>query len=170
MYFLRLLRLSGGSVYFLVLDKIFDDPAHAFRIRWKLKSSPKALLCMAPTCVTNISPTSHHAALGPAPQTHPLIPNSTVCASLLCYMLFSWPHSSPADLLFVFQDLWPICHHLESFSAPAQGWLLPELPGQTCRCVITGPSQPPSPLAKELLKGIIFSLVSLRPSPVCGIQ
>lgn len=68
---LLLLGASGNSVYFPVLAKIFDDPAPALGIKWKLKVPHKSLVCLAPTCVTNIitHPWSH--SLGPsAPTLH----------------------------------------------------------------------------------------------------
>lgn len=97
---LLLLGASGNEVYFPVLDKIFNDPAPALRIKLKLKVSRKSLVCLAPTCVTNIITHPSHTALGPSAQTLHLISDTVLL--LLCLALWSplplfLPCASPGE-------------------------------------------------------------------------
>ena len=74
MNFLHLLKLSGSSVYFLVLDRIFSDLAHALRIshraslvaQWLGIRLPmqgtwvRALVLEDPTCRGATKPVRHN--------------------------------------------------------------------------------------------------------------
>lgn len=127
------LKLSGSSVYFLVLEKIFSDLAHAFRIKWKYRWHRKLLSAWLLTCVTDII--TQIRSRGPGPwHPGPSISSSIACLLTSPCSLFL-PYSSPGGVLCVFQDMWLICHHLES-----QGYLFPELPWPTYHWVVTGPS------------------------------
>lgn len=71
------LKLSGSSVYFLVLEKIFSDLAHAFRIKWKYRMAQKALVCLAPhLCHWHYHPDQVTWPWALAPRTLHLILNS----------------------------------------------------------------------------------------------
>lgn len=121
-----------------------------------------------PPMSPKLSPTSSHTTPGPSTPDSSSHPRNQVLAFPLCYPLFL-PYSSPGEFLFVFQDMWLICHHLQILFLPSQGQLLPEAQLAKYHCSVIVPSCPLRPLGRELLQDkLTFSLVSV--GPVRGTQ